>query len=87
VTGGERDGAVFAPTVVADVKPDMRISREELFSPAVAVTPVAGLDEAISLANDTRYGLGAGIFTGDIGAAMRIAREVQSGNVMINWTP
>ena len=72
---------------MADVKPDMRISREELFGPAVAVSPVADIDEAIGLANDTRYGLGAGIFTRDIGAAMRFAREVQSGNVMVNWTP
>ena len=65
----------------------MRISREELFGPAVAVTPVADVEEAITLANDSAYGLGAGIFTRDIGVALRFAREVQSGNVMINWTP
>ncbi len=86
-TGGERNGAVFAPTVVADVKPGMRISCEELFGPAVAVTPVDSIDEAIALANDSRYGLGAGIFTSNINDALRFAKEVQSGNVMINWTP
>ncbi len=87
VTGGQRGGGVLAPTVVADVKPQDRISCDELFGPAVAVTPVENLDQAIALANDTRYGLGAGIFTRDIGSALRFAREVQSGNIMINWTP
>jgi glyceraldehyde-3-phosphate dehydrogenase (NADP+) len=87
VTGGERHGAVFAPTIVADVKPSMRVSCDELFGPAVAVSPVESVDEAIQLANDTRYGLGAGIFTRDINNALKFARRVQSGNVMINWTP
>lgn len=87
VTGGERNGAVYAPTVVADVKPEMRISCEELFGPAVAVTPVSNLDEALGLANDSKYGLSAGIFTRDVVQALRFARSVESGNVMINWTP
>jgi acyl-CoA reductase-like NAD-dependent aldehyde dehydrogenase len=87
VTGGERQGAVLAPTVVADVKPSMRVSCDELFGPAVAVTPVENVDDAIHLANDSRYGLGAGIFTRDINSALKFARRVQSGNVMINWTP
>ncbi len=87
VTGGERQGGVFAPTVVADVDPKMRISREELFGPAVAVTPVDSVDEAIALANDSQYGLGAGIFTRDVSTAWRFAREVQCGTVQINWTP
>ena len=59
VTGGERNGAVFAATIVADVKPSMRVSCDELFGPAVAVSPVESVDEAIQLANDSRYGLGA----------------------------
>jgi glyceraldehyde-3-phosphate dehydrogenase (NADP+) len=87
VTGGERSGAVFAPTIVADVRPDMRISCDEVFGPAVAITPVSSFDEALALANDTRYGLSAGIFTRDIGRAMRFVREAQSGNVHVNWTP
>ena len=87
VTGGERQGAVFAPTIVADVKPEMRISCEELFGPAVAVTSVDTVEQAIALANDSEYGLGAGIFTRDINSALRFAREVQSGTVQINWTP
>ncbi len=87
ITGGERNGAFFSPTVVADVKPEMRISCEELFGPAVATTPVENIDEAIALANDTKYGLGAGIFTTNINHALRFAKEVHTGNVMINWTP
>lgn len=87
VTGGQRQGAVVAPTVIADVKPEMRISCEELFGPAVAVTAVDSMEEAIHLANDTRYGLGAGIFTRDLYSALRFAREVQSGTIQINWTP
>lgn len=87
ITGGERHGAIYAPTVVADVKPEMRISCEELFGPAVAVTPFNNIDEAIALANDSPYGLAAGIFTENLESAMKFAREVQSGNLHINWGP
>ena len=87
VTGGTRQGAVVSPAIVADVKPDMRISREELFGPAVGVTPVETVEEGIALANDSKYGLGAGIFTRDINNAWRFAREVQCGTIQINWTP
>ena len=87
MAGGSRNGAVYAPTVVADVSRDMRISRDELFGPAVAVTPFESIDEAIALANDTVYGLSAGIFTENIGWAMRFAREVESGNLHVNWGP
>jgi acyl-CoA reductase-like NAD-dependent aldehyde dehydrogenase len=87
VAGGERYGAIYAPTVVADVKPDMRLFCDELFGPAVAVTRFDTIDEAIALANDTIYGLAAGIFTENIEWAMRFAREVEAGNLMINWGP
>ena len=59
-------------------RPQMRISCDELFGPAVAVTRAATIDEAIRLANDTNYGLSAGIFTQDLDWAMRFAREVDS---------
>jgi acyl-CoA reductase-like NAD-dependent aldehyde dehydrogenase len=87
LTGGTRQGAMYAPTVVADVKPEMRISRDELFGPAVAVTPFNDIDEAITLANDSNYGLAAGIFTENLEWAWRFAREVQSGNLHVNWGP
>jgi acyl-CoA reductase-like NAD-dependent aldehyde dehydrogenase len=87
VTGGRRAGAVYAPTVVADVKPEMRISSDELFGPAVAVTPFDDLEQAIALANDSHYGLAAAIFTENLEHAMKFAREVQSGNLHVNWGP
>ncbi|HYM70935.1 MAG TPA: aldehyde dehydrogenase family protein [bacterium] len=87
VVGGERRGAMHAPTVLADVTPQMRISKSELFGPAVAVTPAATVDDAIALANDTNYGLSAGVFTQNINSAMRFAREVEAGNIHINWGP
>jgi len=87
VVGGARQRAIYAPTVVADVKPEMRISCEELFGPAVAVTPFHSIDEAIALANHTVYGLAAGIFTENLEWAMKFAREVASGNLHINWGP
>ncbi|MBC8352945.1 MAG: aldehyde dehydrogenase family protein [Planctomycetes bacterium] len=87
VCGGTRAGAVVAPTILADVRPDMPISRDELFGPAVGVTRASDIDEAISLANDTRYGLSAGIFTQDIDAAVKFAHQVDSGNIQINWGP
>src|SRR6266508_3931943 len=87
VTGGDRSGAVIAPTIVADVSPDLPIFHDELFGPAVAVTAVNGIDEAIELANDSSYGLGAGIFTSDIGSALRFARDVDCGSIQVNWTP
>jgi glyceraldehyde-3-phosphate dehydrogenase (NADP+) len=65
----------------------MRISRDELFGPAVGVMSFESIDEAIELANDTVYGLSAGIFTENIGWAMRFAREVESGNLHVNWGP
>ena len=85
VAGGGRRGAIYMPAVVADVKPQMRISRDELFGPAVAVTPFDTIEEALALANDSVYGLAAGIFTENIEWAMRFAREAEAGNLHINW--
>jgi glyceraldehyde-3-phosphate dehydrogenase (NADP+) len=87
VIGGEREGARLAPTVVADVTTGMKLSDHEVFGPMLGVTKAASIDHAIALANDSSYGLGAGIFTNDVGNAMRFAREVDAGNVHINWTP
>ncbi len=87
VTGGERRGAIYAPTVLADVKPEMRVSKSELFGPAVALTPTGSIEEAIEMANDTNYGLSAGIFTQNIDWAMKFVQEVESGNLHINWGP
>jgi acyl-CoA reductase-like NAD-dependent aldehyde dehydrogenase len=85
VAGGGRRGAFYMPAVVADVHPDMRISRDELFGPAVGVTPFDTIEEAIALANDSVYGLAAGIFTENVEWAMKFAREAEAGNLHVNW--
>jgi acyl-CoA reductase-like NAD-dependent aldehyde dehydrogenase len=87
VAGGGRRGAIYTPAVVADVDPEMRISRDELFGPAVAVTPFNAIDDAIALANDSVYGLSAGIFTENVEWAMKFAREAEAGNLHVNWGP
>jgi len=87
VAGGTRRGALYMPTMVADVKPAMKISCDELFGPAVAFTSFESVDEALALANDSRFGLAAGIFTESVDTAMRFARELESGNIHINWGP
>ncbi|MDP6752512.1 MAG: aldehyde dehydrogenase family protein [Verrucomicrobiota bacterium] len=83
--GGERSGTVIQPAVLANVRSDMRMSCEELFGPAVGVIRAENIDDAIRLANDTRFGLSAAVFTQDIDKAIRFAREVDSGNLHINF--
>ncbi len=85
LTGGARDRAVVEPAIVADVRSDMRISCDELFGPAVGLTRFDSVDEAIASANDTNYGLSAAVFTENLDNAMRFAKEVDSGNIHINW--
>ena len=87
ITGGSRHGNLVAPTVVADVDAKQKISCDELFGPAVAVTRFNDIDQAIALANDSKYGLSAGIFTRNLDWAMKFIREVHSGNLMVNWGP
>jgi acyl-CoA reductase-like NAD-dependent aldehyde dehydrogenase len=87
LTGGERDGASVAPAVVADVDPSSPFSQDELFGPAVAVSTAEDWPAAIAQANGTAYGLGAGIFTSDVSAVVRAIREIDAGNIHINWTP
>ncbi len=87
VCGGSRESTLMEPTLVADVTPDMKLFRDEIFGPAVGVMKAESIEHAIALANDSRYGLSAGVFTQDIDRAVRFAREVDSGNIQINWGP
>jgi glyceraldehyde-3-phosphate dehydrogenase (NADP+) len=87
VTGGERDGAIVSPAVVVGVDPRSSLSQDELFGPAVAVSSAQDWEDAIGQANSTPYGLGAGVFTADVSGAIRAIREIDAGNVHINWTP
>ena len=86
VTGGEQDGSIIQPAIVADVDPFSPFAQEELFGPAVAVSTARNLEHAIDLANSTAYGLGAGVFTNNMSNSIRAIREIESGVVHINWT-
>lgn len=84
--GGQPDlGGLFVePTVVTGVRPDMRLWQEEVFGPVLAVASFDSEDEAVALANDSRYGLAAGIWTSDVRRAHRVAHALRAGMVWIN---
>jgi len=85
--GGEVEDGLLRPTVIAGAGPDLKVSCEEVFGPVCTVNAYDSLDEAIALANGTRYGLQAGVFTADIRAALRAGRELEFGGVTINEAP
>jgi aldehyde dehydrogenase (NAD+) len=91
VAGGDRppDAALAGgnwvnPTLFADVEPGMAIAREEIFGPVLAVIPFDDEEAAVRLANDSEYGLSAGIYTGDLSRAVRVARRLRTGTVGVN---
>jgi acyl-CoA reductase-like NAD-dependent aldehyde dehydrogenase len=86
LTGGE-DGGLLKPTVIADVADDQKVSCEEVFGPVVTVNAVDSIDEAIELANGTRYGLQAGIFTSSLRTALHAAERLEFGGVTVNEAP
>ena len=87
LAGGTLEGELLRPTVVANPRPDAKVSCEEIFGPVCTVSAYDTLDEAIALANGTRFGLQAGIFTRDSKAALRAARELEFGGVTVNEAP
>ena len=85
--GGELpqgEGFFYPPTLLVDVTPEMCAFREETFGPVMAVTRVSNIDEAIDLANDTEYGLGAAVWMGDTGKAEQVASRINAGQVAVN---
>jgi succinate-semialdehyde dehydrogenase/glutarate-semialdehyde dehydrogenase len=91
ITGGSplqgeefRSGYFYQPTLVADVPPDSRLLTEEVFGPVLPIMTVPDLDTAIREANSTRFGLGASVWTRDIGTVKRVFREVRAGIIWVN---
>ena len=87
LTGGapvDGPGAFFAPTVLGDVTLDMPVMAEETFGPVAAVVPVGDDDEAVGVANATRYGLGASVWSGDPEHALAVGRRITSGALFVN---
>jgi acyl-CoA reductase-like NAD-dependent aldehyde dehydrogenase len=88
VAGGSLDeNGILRPTVLRNASPDMRVCRDEVFGPVVAIQSYGDLDEALRLADDTRYGLQAGIFTAGIDTALKAARSLRFGTVLVNEVP
>ena len=87
LTGGTIENGLLEPTVVAEPPPDAKVACEEVFGPVCTVSPVGSLDEGIALANSTRFGLQAGVFTRDVSSALRAARELEFGGVTVNEAP
>ncbi|SCX05505.1 succinate-semialdehyde dehydrogenase / glutarate-semialdehyde dehydrogenase [Nitrosomonas eutropha] len=83
-TGGKRQGAYFPPTVLTNVTPDMNVLTEEVFGPVVPVIVAQSVDEAVALANSTRFGLGASVWSRDLVYGEQVARKLEAGAVFVN---
>ncbi|QDZ79373.1 aldehyde dehydrogenase family protein [Priestia megaterium] len=82
--GGKRDGAFYLPTILTNVNDEMKVCRQEVFGPVVAIAQYDEIDEVISKVNDSDYGLQAGLFTNDLQFAMKAAREIEVGGLIVN---
>ena len=87
LTGGKREGAVYYPTVLTDLKPDMKVVAEEVFAPLASVISCDDFEESLRQANDTRFGLQVGVFTKDIDRVLKAVKRLNFGGVIINDTP
>jgi len=87
LTGGQRHGTkgfFVQPTVFSDVKDDMKIAKEEIFGPVMSILKFKDVDEVIARANNSQYGLGAGVVTKSIDNALKISNGIRAGTVYVN---
>jgi acyl-CoA reductase-like NAD-dependent aldehyde dehydrogenase len=84
LTGGKGEGPFFEPTLLANVKPEMRVCREEIFGPVVTIQKYETFEEALGVVNDSKYGLQAGVFTNDIARAFEAQRSIEVGGLIVN---
>jgi acyl-CoA reductase-like NAD-dependent aldehyde dehydrogenase len=87
VTGGRRAGSLLWPTILTDTKPTMKVNRLEVFAPLITVERVSDARQGIRMVDDSRYGLQAGIFTGDLDTAFEAFQEIEVGGVIVNDVP
>jgi acyl-CoA reductase-like NAD-dependent aldehyde dehydrogenase len=84
LTGGTGEEPFYQPTLIADVRPDMKVCREEIFGPVVTISPYQTFEEAIATVNDSRFGLQAGVFTNDVNRAFQAHRDIEVGGLIVS---
>ncbi|RIK28419.1 MAG: aldehyde dehydrogenase [Anaerolineae bacterium] len=87
LTGGKREGAVYYPTVLTNVEPDMKVVAEETFGPVASIISSDDFESALQQANDTKFGLQVGVFTNDVNRVFKAIKRLNFGGVIINDTP
>lgn len=87
LTGAKRDGAIYYPTVLSEVKADLKVLAEETFAPVASVIACGDFEECLKQADNTKFGLQAGIFTKDVGRVFKAIKQLNFGGVIINDTP
>ncbi len=87
LVGGKRDGSMYAPTVLENVTPEMKVMRDEVFGPLVSLVPFDDFDQALNWVDESQFGLQAGIYTNDLNKALRAVERLNVGGVIINDVP
>lgn len=87
LVGGKRNGSMYAPTVLENVTPEMKVMRDEVFGPLVSLVPFDDFDQALNWVDESQFGLQAGIYTNDLNKALRAVERLNVGGVIINDVP
>jgi acyl-CoA reductase-like NAD-dependent aldehyde dehydrogenase len=87
LTGGDRDGTVLQPTILTNTKPEMKVNCQEIFAPVVTIVRYSDFEDAVRQADDSDYGLQAGIFTQDVNRIRHAYKNIRVGGLMVNEVP